>query len=249
MGHWRLIRVEFQGDPALNYALDAAIAQYVGEGLVPPTIRLWRPGRCLAVGRLDTRLPRFEGAVSRLKSQGIAVIRRLSGGKAVWQDESYLNFSVIAPRNMKVPEAYMRFSEGVRVGLRRLGIESTFGHVEGSFCDGPYDLAVGEKKLVGTAQVQKRGYIIVHGTILVDCDLAETIAKISEFYRLAGSPIRLRREAMTTLAEELRRPISQEELIEALMDGHQSALGKFREEEPSKDELELAERLEREHML
>jgi lipoate-protein ligase A len=101
---------------------------------------------------------------------------------------------------------------------------------------------------VGTAQVQKK-YIIVHGTIAVDCDLAETLERISEFYRLAGDPVHLRRETMTTLTEELRRPITHKGLIEYLKAGHQSALGELEEEGLSADERKLAERLKRGHLL
>jgi octanoyl-[GcvH]:protein N-octanoyltransferase len=225
---WRFTRAEMAQDPALNYALDLAIAEHVADEKVPDTVRLWQPGRCLAVGRFDNRLPQFQEAVRHMKSRGVVLVRRMSGGKAVWQDHGYLNFSVIAHRRsrvMGIPEAYQRFSEGLSLGLRDLGLETEFKHVAEAFCDGPYDLAVRGKKLVGTAQVQRRGCLIVHGTILVDCDLGEMIEKISEFYERAGQPIMLRKQTMTTLVAELGRLLSMEKLTEALHQGFQSSLG------------------------
>jgi len=213
-------------------------------------VRLWRPGRCLALGRFETRLPRFEEAVRHFKAQKITVIRRLSGGGAVWQDEGFLNFSVLTPKEtMGIPEAYQRFSEGLILGLKKLGVECAFGHIEGAFCEGPYDLAVRGKKLVGTAQVQKRDFIIVHGTLLADPDLGEMIEKITEFYQRAGSPVRLRKEAMTSLAEQVGRAIPMEELIDTLFEGFCRSLGVLEEGQLLPSETERARRLTSEIVL
>ncbi len=240
---WRLSRVQYPDDPALNYAVDLAIAEHVARGAAPPTVRLWQPGRCLAIGRFDSRLPHFPEAVRHMKAQGLTLAQRMSGGKAVWQSEGFLNFSVIAPKKaapMGIAEAYRKFSEGLRLGLRTLGVETSFQHIKGAFCDGPYDLAVADKKLVGTAQVQKRGFIIVHGTMPVDGALDEMIEKISEFYERAGQPIRLRKETMTTLAAELGRPLPIEKLIEVLCEGFQSSLGHLSGRELLKSEWQRA---------
>lgn len=222
---WRLLKAEYTEDPGFNHALDRSIAEDVGRAKSPPTVRLWRPGRCLAVGRFDRKLPRFEEAVQAFTSARVPVVQRLSGGQAVWQDAGHLNFSVIAPRErIGVPEAYRRFCEGLILGLRELGIESEHRHVEGAFCDGPYDLAIGNRKMVGTAQAQKRDYMIVHGTILVDCDIDEMIRMISQFYERSGEPKAFRRESMITLREALGRPFRQQELMDALATGYQRSL-------------------------
>ena len=247
---WRLATVEFPDEPALNYALDQSIAEHVGSGDVPPTVRLWQPGRCLALGRFDSKLPRFRDAVRHMKSQGYLTLHRMSGGKAVWQDEGYLNFSVMAPRErMGVPEAYGKFSEGFMVGLEQLGLESAFKHVEGAFCDGPYDLAIGERKLVGTAQVQKRTYMIVHGTAMVDCEVDDMVRIVGEFYEQAGDPMDLRAETMITLREALQRPIAVDEVIEGLAKGYESSLGSIQRDDVTQAELDRARRLRETVML
>lgn len=249
---WRFTRAEQTNDPALNYALDLAIAEHVSQGQAPATVRLWQPGRCLAVGRFDNRLAHFREAVQHMKSQGIAIVQRMSGGKAIWQDMGYLNFSVIAPKrsfNVKIPETYREFSQGLVLGLRTLGIETGFKHIEGAFCDGPYDLALKSKKLVGTAQVQKRGFIIVHGTILVGCDLNEMMERISEFYEQAGQPTHLRRDTMTTVAAELGWPLAMKDLIDALHEGYARSLGELQEEDLRPSEWERARELRGEVIL
>lgn len=224
---WRLILEDNVGDPVLSYALDAAVAERVAEGKAPPTLRIWRPGRCLALGRFDTRLPGYSRAVDHLQAQGIVVVRRQSGGQAVWQDENFVNVSVIAPqeRRLGIPEAYRTYLAGVRRGLALLGVEAEFRHVKGAFCDGPYDLAVREKKLMGTAQIQKRGAVVVHGTMPVWGGLNEMIHRVSAFYSLAGKPVQLREGTMITLRKACGREIAWGELQEALAEGHRQALG------------------------
>jgi len=249
---WRYTRAETAQDPALNYALDLAIAEHEADGKVPDTVRLWQPGRCLAVGRFDNRLLQFQKAVQHLKSRGVTLVQRMSGGKAVWQDRGYLNFSVIAhSQSLKIgiPEAYRKFSEVFSFGLRELGLEAEFQQVAGAFCDGPYDLAVRGKKLVGTAQIQKRGLLIVQGTILVDCDLNEMIEKISDFYEFAGEPVQLRQEVMTTLAHELGWPITLSDIVSALREGFRKSLGELPDEELLSSEWERAQELRSEAVL
>ncbi len=241
---WRLLTVDRPDDPAINYALDQAVAERVGYGEVAPTVRLWRPGRCLALGRFDTKLPHYQSAVEQMKAAGFRLVRRLSGGKAVWQDTGYLNFSVMAPRErMGVPEAYRRFSEGFMAGLAELDLESTFRHVEGAFCDGPYDLAIGERKLVGTAQVQKRSYMIVHGTAMVDCDIEDMVRIVGEFYERAGDPMDLRAETMITLREALQRPVQIDEVVEGLAQGYEATLGPMERDDVTDAERERAREL------
>jgi len=223
---WRLILEDGADDPVLGYALDTAIAEHVARGDAPPTLRIWRPGQCLALGRFDIRLPRYAEAVAHLQARGIVVLRRQSGGQAVWQDENFVNVSVIAPQEKRlgIPEAYRAHLAGVQRGLSLLGVETGFRRVEGAFCDGPYDLAVGERKLMGTAQVQKRGVVVVHGTMPVWGGLEEMIHWVSAFYSRAGRPVRLREGTMITLREACGREIVWHELQEALAEGHRQAL-------------------------
>jgi lipoate-protein ligase A len=128
-------------------------------------------------------------------------------------------------------------------GLDELGLDSAFKHVEGAFCDGPYDLAIGERKLVGTAQVQKRSYMIVHGTAMVDCDIADMIRIVGAFYERADDPMDLRAETMITLREALQRPVEVDEVVEGLARGYEASLGTMERDDVTDAELERAREL------
>ena len=242
--NWRLLTTEYPDDPAFNYAIEQAVAEHVASGEVPATLRLWQPGTCLALGRFDSKLRQFSSAVKTMKDDGYLILHRMSGGKAVWQDTGYLNFSVIAPRTkLGIPEAYREYSEGLIRGFKSFGVETNFEHVEGAFCDGPYDLAMSGIKLVGTAQVQKRGYIIVHGTILIDCDVNDMVRIVSEFYELAGDPSHLRAETMISLVDAAQQKISMQAAIDAFASGYREHFGSLAESDISEFEIERAREL------
>jgi len=245
ISEWRLLRAQYPSDPGLNYALERAVAESVGSGEVPPTLRLWEPGTCLALGRFDIRLPHFDAAVRAMKEQDVLIVHRMSGGKAVWQDVGYLNFSVIAPRTrLGIPEAYRAYSEGLIRGFRRFGVETDFEHVEGAFCDGPYDLAMNGLKLVGTAQVQKKSFMIVHGTILIDCDIRDMVKNVSAFYELGGDPSHLRAETMISLAHAApEQQVTMDSAIAAFADGYRSTFGALVEDKLTEIELARAREL------
>jgi lipoate-protein ligase A len=76
--------------------------------------------------------------------------------------------------------------------------------VEGSFCDGRFDLAVGGRKLAGTAQswrrVAGRPVVLAHAVIVVDAEPEALTEAANAFERNLGSGRRYRAEALTSVA-------------------------------------------------
>lgn len=225
MPPWRLL-THSTSDPVLNVALEEAVAVYVGMGDVPPTVRLWVNEPTICVGRTDTRLPDLRDAVAWAEDEGYAVVPRISGGTAVLHDETTLNVTVAVgnPGNKTdVPGAYRSLLEGAIRGFDHLGLRATFEQVPDTFCDGPYDLAVDGRKFCGTAQAQRRGFVMVHGTVLVTSDAAEVSRVLAEFYRRAGSDRVVDHGRVTSVAEALGREpddLSMTEVRKALARGY-----------------------------
>lgn len=223
---WRLLMEEHPQDPELNLAIEEAIAERVGSGQSPPTIRLWRNANTLVLGRFDDKLPRFEEAVKWIRKQGVRVVKRISGGSAILHDICCANFSIVLPRkadpwaHLGVPEAYGALCFGILKGLELLGVTCTFGRVEGALCDGAHNLVVAGRKVGGTAQARRRHSILVHGTLFIHCDLPGVLRTLRRFYEAAGSRRELRDEAHTTLSRQLQRPLSFEEVCEAIIQGY-----------------------------
>lgn len=153
------------------------------------------------LGPQDRRLPALESGIAWLTERGLPVFMRIGGGSAVLLDETCLSFAVTRPcRDFTAWELNFReMSQGVVDGLRHLGIDAGFGRAEGSYCEGPYDLVAGGQKIAGIAQAIRGGFALVSGMLLVRQDPVMTTELLQHFYRIAGSTIQLRPDAVTSL--------------------------------------------------
>ncbi len=163
---WRLLDLEFPEDPWLNMAVEEAISLHVGEGNVSPTFRFWRNENTVVIGYFQSI--RDVVNIPFVKKLGVAVVRRFSGGGAVYQDLGNLNFAFSIPRNsglipVDVLKSYEKFCSGVISGLKKIGFKARFKPIN--------DIIIGDKKVSGNAQARQKGYVLHHGTLMVDTNL------------------------------------------------------------------------------
>ena len=154
--------------------LDNAIKKQVKE----PIFRLygWSPA-CVSLGRNQK-----DDFVDQefLKSCGIDVVRRLTGGRALLHDDD-ITYSYVCPvsslkHGENVVESYKEISQILINAFAKLGIELDFGGTRKSQGHKDYcmlvstgaDLCWNGRKLIGSAQFRKEGYILQHGSILYD---------------------------------------------------------------------------------
>lgn len=203
------------------------------------------------LGPKDRRLPHLSDAVAWLKSLGYPVFVRIGGGSAVLLDRTCLSFGVARPcRDLTIWERNFReLAEGTLTGLQGLGIPAEFGRAVGSYCEGPFDLVVGGKKIAGIAQAIRQGFALVSGMILVKQDPIETTQVLQEFYERAGSDLRLDDKAVTALNQlASHSSISLDDVQKAVVSGHQ-ALYDLRSEPLTPAEWQLAQSLYDERQL
>ena len=154
--------------------LDNAIKKQVKE----PIFRLygWSPA-CVSLGRNQK-----DDFVDQefLKSCGIDVVRRLTGGRALLHDDE-ITYSYVCPvsslkHGENVVESYKEISQILINAFAKLGIELDFGGTRKPQGHKDYcmlvstgaDLCWNGRKLIGSAQFRKEGYILQHGSILYD---------------------------------------------------------------------------------
>lgn len=154
--------------------LDNAIKKQVKE----PIFRLygWSPA-CVSLGRNQK-----DDFVDQefLKSCGIDVVRRLTGGRALLHDDE-ITYSYVCPvsslkHGENVVESYKEISQILINAFAKLGIELDFGGSRKPQGHKDYcmlvstgaDLCWNGRKLIGSAQFRKEGYILQHGSILYD---------------------------------------------------------------------------------
>ena len=125
------------------------------------------------------------------------------------QGPGVLNISLVWRSDGTTPSGtdaiYLDLCNGLVAALARLDIVATPETVQGSFCDGRFNLAVGGRKLVGTAQSWRRvGRVpvaLAHAVILATCDAALLMERANAFEAAAGSGRRYRANAVTTVAQ------------------------------------------------
>ena len=193
---FRLI-VEAGDEGAWNLAVDESIlAGYENHESDSPTLRLysWVPP-ALSLGR--GQLAAVSHAPDVLAAEGIQLVRRPTGGTAVLHDRER-TYSVAArlrvdPFPGGVTDTYRKIAGAVELALRSLGLDaravkgvrrSTRPRAASPLCfaeRSQEEITVGGRKLVGAAQLRRRGAFLQHGSILLRADPVRTA-------RAVGSP-------------------------------------------------------------
>lgn len=146
-------------DPTFNLALE----QYVFDRM--PRDRgyflLWQNDNAIIVGKHQNTLAEINEDFVR--ERGIRVVRRLSGGGAVYHDLGNLNFTYIVDAAQGPRLDLQLFCRPVADALRSLGVDARI--------NGRNDITIDGKKFSGNAQYVREGRVMHHGTILFDSDL------------------------------------------------------------------------------
>ncbi len=171
-----------------NMQIDSdLLEESIAEQCKEPIFRLygWSPA-CVSLGRnqKDDFLD-----YDFLESENIDVVRRLTGGRALLHDDE-ITYSFICPvsyleHGENVTQSYMEISQFLIEKFKKLGVDLNFGgengvHTKFDYCmliSTGADLCYQGKKLIGSAQCRKQGYILQHGSILFDYNI-ELLEKI-----------------------------------------------------------------------
>ena len=147
-------------DPQYNLALE----QYAFDNLAIANdiFMLWRNDNAIIVGKHQNTVAEINAAF--VKEQNIRVVRRLSGGGAVYHDMGNVNFTFIVKSDDLGAFDFASFCRPVVKALGQLGVTAEI--------NGRNDMTIDDKKFSGNAQYSKRGRVMHHGTILYDSDLS-----------------------------------------------------------------------------
>lgn len=215
---WRILDEGLAATPEAGVAADFGLLDAVAAGEAPATIRLWENRPCLVVSGRDTRLPRFDAACREMARLGRPVITRRSGGTAVPHGEGVLLVSMVYALEGRaadsVDQGYEALCAWMVEAIATLGIHADCRSVPAAFCDGRYNLAVGPRKIAGTAQRWRRRTVagatrqgvIAHALLLVEGDPTAMTEAVNRFYALAGGTQRFDAESVTTMARCLKQP-------------------------------------------
>jgi lipoate-protein ligase A len=196
-------------------AIDQTLLDLAAEqGLAVLRLYRWAPS-CLSFGRHEPALLRYGRA--RVEALGVDVVRRPTGGRAVWHARE-LTYSIAAPAAVgSLPEVYRRAHEMLRDAIHRLGGAAELAPAPerhprpdaGACFAAPAggEVLMGGRKVVGSAQVRDRDAILQHGAVLLEDDQRLVHA-------LAGQVPELLPEV--PLSEALGRRVEWDEMADAV---------------------------------
>lgn len=151
-----------------------------------PIFALWQNNNAVIVGKNQNTF----GEVNQefIDQHQIEVVRRVTGGGAVYHDLGNLNFTLFVPLDSSANTDFKQFSEPVLKALHNLGIPAE--------ATGRNDLVVNGKKISGVAQRYAKGYLMHHGTLLFDSNVDTMVRALNvadeKFISKAAKSVRSR---------------------------------------------------------
>lgn len=223
--------------PNMNLALDEVLTRRVGRGERPPTLRFWGwASKAVILGRFQSVKNEVNPDVAA--AQGIDVVRRISGGGAMFvEPEGAITYSIYAPealiKGLSFPESYAFFDAWVIHALRRLGLEAWYAPLN--------DITASGGKIGGAAQARRWNAVLHHVTMAyqMNGELMSQVLRIGK-EKLSDKGITSAAKRVGPLSQQtdLPRDVLIDHLTTVFRDEHG-----LRDGELHADEIEEAEEL------
>lgn len=190
-------------DPYYNLALEEYLLTKFRENI----LCFWRNKPTVVVGKNQNTLEEIN--LDYVQHKNIEVVRRLTGGGAVYHDLGNVNYTLIVPYSENVFGNYGKFTNPVIDFLQTLGITATLS--------GRNDLCIGERKFCGNAQAVVNGRLLHHGCILFSSDLSALSRVLRPNpVKIESKGIKSVRSRITNISQHLKEIMSVEEFCVAM---------------------------------
>ena len=191
-------------DPYFNVAADEYILKYLKDDC----FMLWRNDNAIIVGKFQNTLAEIN--YDYVKEHHISVVRRLSGGGAVYHDLGNLNFTFTQSGKDTNLSDFEKYTQPIIDVLQELGVHAEF--------KGKNDIMIDGLKISGNAEHIYRNKILHHGTLLFSSKMKD----VSESLRI--HPIKYIHKAVksvpkrvTNISDHLKVPMTLEDFTQKLM--------------------------------
>ncbi|MCP8968228.1 lipoate--protein ligase [Ectobacillus ponti] len=205
-------------DPSINLAIE----EYCLKNLdIDETYLLFYINEpSIIIGKNQNTLEEINADYVREK--GIHVVRRLSGGGAVYHDLGNLNFSFITKDDGESFHNFRKFTEPVIQALQKLGVQAELS--------GRNDILAEGRKISGNAQFSTRGRMFSHGTLLFDSHMEDVVGALNvKMDKIQSKGIKSIRSRVANISEFLEKQITIEEFKQLLLQSIFETEGQIRE--------------------
>ncbi len=194
-------------DPRTNLAIEEHLLRNVRVD--EPILLFYINEPSVIIGRNQNTLEEIDP--DYVEANNIHVVRRLSGGGAVYHDFGNLNFSFITNGREDLHD-FAKFTEPVIAVLNALGVPAEL--------HGKSDIFVAGKKVSGNAQYLARDRMVSHGTLLFDSDLAELLRAINpRQVKIESKAVQSIRSFVTNIRDHMPVPMDIQALKQAILLG------------------------------
>jgi lipoate---protein ligase len=198
-------------DPYFNLATE----EYILKNFSENSFMLWRNSPSIIVGKHQNTLAEIN--VDYIKQQNIRVVRRLSGGGAVFHDLGNLNFTFIQTGKTESLIDFRKYTEPILEVLLKLGIDARF--------EGRNDLTIDGKKFSGNAEHIWKNRVLHHGTLLFSAQMADLSKALNvDPVKFTDKAVKSVRSRVTNISEHLKTRMDVLQFAEAIQ---QHIVGKY----------------------
>lgn len=187
-------------DPYINLALEEYVLKNFGEEDTYLLFYINKPS--IIIGKNQNSIEEIN--TDYVEENNIKVVRRLSGGGAVYHDEGNLNFSFITKDDGNSFHNFAKFTEPVVKALNDIGVPAKL--------EGRNDLVIEGRKFSGNAQFATKGRMFSHGTLMFDSEIEHVVAALNvKKEKIESKGIKSIRSRVANITEYLKEEMSMQE--------------------------------------
>ncbi|MDP1621095.1 MAG: lipoate--protein ligase [Bacteroidales bacterium] len=181
-------------DPYFNLATE----EYVLKNFEENSFMLWRNEPSIIVGKHQNTLAEIN--VAYVKENNIPVVRRLSGGGAVFHDLGNLNFTFIQTGNQESLIDFRKYTDPILEVLQKIGINARF--------EGRNDLTIDGRKFSGNAEHIWKNKVLHHGTLLFSAHMPNLADALNaDPLKFQDKAVKSVRSRVTNISDHLNVPM------------------------------------------
>lgn len=193
-------------DPRINLAIEEYILDNFGEK--DTYLLFYVNGPSIIIGRNQNTIEEIN--TDYVEENDIKVVRRLSGGGAVYHDLQNLNFSFITKDDGESFHNFAKFTQPLVDVLNELGVPAEL--------EGRNDLVVEGRKISGNAMYSTRGRMFSHGTLMLDSEIENVVKALNvNKAKIESKGIKSIRSRVANISEYLDEKISMDQFKELIL--------------------------------
>lgn len=193
-------------DPRINLAIEEYILKHLDIEETYLLFYINEPS--IIIGKNQNTIEEIN--TKYVEEKGLHVVRRLSGGGAVYHDLGNLNFSFITKDDGESFHNFKKFTEPVIQALEKLGVDAELS--------GRNDIIAQGRKISGNAQFSTKGRMFSHGTLLLDSEIENVVSALKvKKDKIESKGIKSIRSRVANISEFLEQKLTTEEFKQLIL--------------------------------